>query len=219
MTVLEERLRDALFAGAEQIEESPDLFARIKGSIEDERQRRAWRWRVVRSAAVAVAALMSLVASVTKYQEGALFMDWWILELITAGVLVAIVIVLGPFIKRFGRSYAAEVFRANPSTGKSFIVLMDFAYYLVFGAYALLTLAFQHGSSWAATVNAAQFKDETMKVAGILLLMGVLHGVNLLILPIIGRLLMLNRQLDMQMRDVEQRQPPAAGSGRADEPR
>jgi hypothetical protein len=35
-----------------------------------------------------------------------------------------------------------------------------------------------------------------MKVAGILLLMGVLHGVNLLILPIIGRLLMLNRQLD-----------------------
>ena len=219
MTVLEERLRDALFAGAQQIEESPDLFARIKGSIEDDRQRRAWRWRVGRATAAAVAALVALIASVTEYREGALFMDWWILELITAGVLVAIVIVLGPFIKRFGRSYAAEVFRANPSTGKSFIVLMDFAYYLIFGAYVLFTLTFQQLPrwGWAPTVNASQLKDETMKVAGILLLMGALHGVNLLILPIIGRLLMLNRQLDMQMRDAERPQPPAVGRGGADD--
>jgi hypothetical protein len=209
MTVLEDRLRDALSAGAEQIEESPDLFARIKGSIEDERQRRAWRRRVARSTAAAVAALMALVAYVTEYREGALLMDWWILELITAGLLVVIVIMLGPFIKRFGRSYAAEVFRANPTTGKSFIVLMDFAYYLVFGAYVLFTPVFKQLSSWAPTVNAVQLKDETMKVAGIFLLMGVLHGVNLLILPIIGRLLMLNRQLDMQMREAERGQPPA----------
>jgi hypothetical protein len=220
MTTLEARLRDALYAGAQQIEESPDLFARIKGSIEDERRRRAWRWRAARSSVAAVASLMVLVASVTEYREGALLMDWWILEVITAAVLVAIVIVLGPFIKRFGRSYAAEVFRANPSTGKSFIVLMDFAYYLIFGAYVLLTLTFQPQSAWGPTVNAAQFKDETMKVAGILLLMGVLHGVNLLILPIIGRLLMLNRQLDMQMRVSEREQQPVTSArGRADEPR
>jgi len=219
MTVLEERLRDALLAGAERIEESPDLFARIKGSIEDDRQRRAWRWRVARAAAAAVAALVALVASVTEYREGALLMNWWILELVTAGALIAIVIVLGPFIKRFGRSYAAEVFRANPSTGKSFIVLMDFAYYLIFGAYVVFTLTFHPLSSWASTVNTAQFKDETMKIAGILLLMGVLHGVNLLILPIIGRLLMLNRQLDLQMIEAERGQQPAAGRGRADETR
>ena len=219
MTVLEERLRDALLAGAEHIEESPDLFARIKGSIEDDRQRRAWRWRVARAAAAAVAALVALVASVTEYREGALLMNWWILELVTAGALMAIVIVLGPFIKRFGRSYAAEVFRANPSTGKSFIVLMDFAYYLIFGAYVVFTLTFHPLSSWASTVNAAQFKDETMKVAGILLLMGVLHGVNLLILPIIGRLLMLNRQLDLQMIEAERGRQPAARSAPADEPR
>ena len=216
MTVLDERLRDALLAGAEQIEESPDLFARITGSIEDERRRRAWRSRAARAGAAAVAALIALVASVTKYREGALLMDWWILELITAAVLITIVIVLGPFIKRFGRSYAAEVFRANPNTGKSFIVLMDFAYYLIFGAYVMFTLAFQRQSSWTAAVNAMQFKDETMKVAGILLLMGVLHGVNLLILPIIGRLLMLNRQLDMQMHETERQQQPAAGIHRAD---
>ena len=133
-------------------------------------------------------------------------MDWWILELITAGILVVIVIVLGPFIKRFGRSYAAEVFRANPSTGKSFIVLMDFAYYLIFGAYVLFTPVFHRPSSWAPTVGADQLKLETAKVAGIFLLMGVLHSMNLLILPIIGRLLMLNRQLDMQIRDAERGQ-------------
>ena len=219
MTVLEERLRDALLASAAHIEESPDLFARIKGSIEDDRQRRAWRWRMARAAAAAVAALVALVASVTEYREGALLMNWWILELVTAGALIALVIVLGPFIKRFGRSYAAEVFRANPSTGKSFIVLMDFAYYLIFGAYVVFTLTFHPLPSWASTVNAAQFKDETMKIAGILLLMGVLHGVNLLILPIIGRLLMLNRQLDLQMIEAERGQQPAAGRGRADETR
>ena len=83
----------------------------------------------------------------------------------------------------------------------------------------LFTVAFQRQSSWAPVVNAVQFKDETMKVAGILLLMGLLHGVNLLILPIIGRLLMLNRQLDMQMHETERRREPAASSERADEPR
>ena len=36
-------------------------------------------------------------------------MDWWILELITVGALVAALLVLGPLIKRFGRSYAADV--------------------------------------------------------------------------------------------------------------
>jgi hypothetical protein len=121
----------------------------------------------------AVAALTTLVVSVTDYREGALLMNWWILELITAGVLVAINIALGPFIKRFGRSYAAEVFRANPNTGKSFIVLMDFAYYLIFGAYVLLTLTFQPRTSWAPTVNAAQFGAETVKVACLFLIMGV----------------------------------------------
>lgn len=220
MTRLEARLRDALYAGTLQVEESPDLFERVRGSIEDEANRRAWRRRVAAIAGVALAALAALIVAATDYRQGELLMDWRILEIITTGILVVIVIVLGPFIKRFGKSYAAEVFRANPSTGKSFIVLMDFAYYLIFGAYVLFTPVFKQLSSWAPTVNAAQLKDETMKIAGIFLLMGVLHGMNLLILPIIGRLLMLNRQLDMQMRESERRQQLAGGtSTRTDEPR
>jgi hypothetical protein len=203
MTRLEARLRDALYAEAEQVDESPDLFARIKGSIEDDARRRSWRRRVASIAGTVLAGFAVLFAAVTDFHEGELFMDWRILEVITTAILVGIVIMLGPFIKRFGKSYAAEVFRANPGTGKSFIVLMDFAYYLIFGAYILFTLTLNRPQGWSDAVNAVQLKDETMKVAGILLLMGVMHGVNLLLLPIIGRLLMLNKQLDLEMRDRE----------------
>jgi hypothetical protein len=122
-------------------------------------------------------------------------MAWWVLELILTGVLIAIVLVLGPFIKRFGRSYAADVFRANPRTGKSYMVLMDIAYYLIFTAYILFASTFEPRDDWAATVTAAQLEDALIRLGGMLLLMGVLHGLNVLSLPIIGRLLGLGRDL------------------------
>ena len=196
---LEDRLRDALFAGLEQVEESPDLFERVQASIKDLTRRRQWRRRVAAVAGSAVAALAALLYAVTDYREGELLMNWWTLELITTGILVAIVIVLGPFIKRFGKGYAAEVFRSNPGSGKNFIVLTDFAYYLIFGAYVLFTITFEQPSGWTDTVNAVQLQAEAHKIAGIFLLMGVLHGANLLMLPITGRLLTLNRQLDLEM--------------------
>ena len=123
-------------------------------------------------------------------------MPWWLLELITNAVLIGIVLTLGPLIKRYGKSYAADVFVANPRTGKSYLVLMDIAYYLIFGAYILFTASFEKASDWADTVNAAQLKVETARIGGMLLLMGLLHGLNVITLPIIGRLLSLNRRLD-----------------------
>ena len=129
-------------------------------------------------------------------------MDWWVLEIGVTVVLVAIVLVLGPLIKRFGRSYAADVFRANPRTGKSYMVLMDIAYYLIFTAYILFTVNFAPDTGWGATVNAAQVEGTLVRLGGMLLLMGVLHGLNVLSLPIIGRLLGLGRDL---------MQPPPAG--------
>ena len=88
------------------------------------------------------------------------------------------------------------MFRANPRTGKSFIMLTDIAYYLIFFAYILFTVSFEPRSGWGDTVTAAQLQFETARVAGILLIIGVLHGVNLLALPVMGRLLTLNRRLD-----------------------
>ena len=125
-------------------------------------------------------------------------MDWWILEIISTVVLVTLALVLGPFIKRFGRSYAADVFRSNPSTGKSFIVLTDFAYYLIFTAYIAFTTTVDRPSDWSQTVGAEQVQHNIVRVGGILLIIGLLHGINLLVLPIIGRLLTLNRRLDQQ---------------------
>lgn len=127
-------------------------------------------------------------------------MSWWLLELITVAVLLLALFVLGPLIKRFGRSYAADVFRANPRTGKSYIVLMDIAYYLIFVAYILFTTRFEPDTGWADTVVADQLRAETVRIGGMLLIMGILHGANVLSLPIIGRLLGLGRRLDEDAR-------------------
>lgn len=127
-------------------------------------------------------------------------MNWWVLELITFGGLALALVVLGPLIKRFGRSYAADVFRANPRTGKSYIVLMDIAYYLIFTAYILFTTVFEPQDGWAQTVNAAQLRHASLRIGGMLLIMGILHGANVLSLPIIGRLLGLGKRLDEDAR-------------------
>jgi hypothetical protein len=123
-------------------------------------------------------------------------MEWWILELITAAVLIAVVGTLGPLIKRFGKAYAADVFRANPRTGKSYLVLMDFAYYMIFGAYILFMIRWEPDTGWEQQVNAEQFQASVFRLGGLLLLMGLLHGLNVLTLPVIGRIFTLNRQLD-----------------------
>jgi hypothetical protein len=125
-------------------------------------------------------------------------MEWWVLEIIVIGVLVAIVAVLGPLIKRFGKGYAADVFRANPRTGKSYLVLMDIAYYLIFGAYVLFTIQFDRDVSggWTQQVSGPQLEASVVRIGGMLLLMGLLHGLNVLSLPVIGRLFSLNRRLD-----------------------
>jgi hypothetical protein len=123
-------------------------------------------------------------------------MDWWILELVSVGVMIAVVGILGPLIKRFGKAYAADVFRANLRTGKSYLVLMDFAYYMIFGAYILFVIKWEPDQGWEQTVNAQQLQGSVVRVGGMLLLMGLLHGLNVLTLPMIGRIFTLNRQLD-----------------------
>jgi hypothetical protein len=204
MSAVEERLRDALLGGAAQVHESPDLFARIVLSIEDDRTRRRQRWRGAAVLACLIGALGAVLFAVIDINEGELLMDWWILELLTTLFLIGLALWLGPFIKRFGRSYAADVFRANPSTGKSFIVLTDVAYYLIFLSFILFTVTFDLPSDWDGVVNGVQLKHEVSRVAGIVLIMGLLHGFNILALPVVGRLFTLNRRLDQ---DTPEREP------------
>jgi hypothetical protein len=209
MSILEERLHDALTQGAHALDESDDLFARVRLSIDDDRRLRRQHRRLAAIGACVAGALAALVFAFTDTRQGELLMDWWVLELFTNGLLVAVALWLGPLIKRFGKSYAADVFRANPRTGKSFIVLTDIAYYLIFFSYVLFTVSFQLKGGWEQTVGGAQLQHEVARIGGILLILGVLHGLNLIALPVMGRLLTLNRRLDEEAPSTTPPTPPA----------
>ena len=213
MSLLEERLHEALVQGAGALDESPDLFTRLRLSIEDDRRLRRQRRRLAAIGACIAGAVGALTFAVTDNRQGELLMDWWVLELLTNALLVGVALWLGPLIKRFGKSYAADVFRANPRTGKSFIVLTDIAYYLIFFAYVLFTISFQLKGGWSQTVTGAQLQHEVARVGGILLILGVLHGLNLIALPVMGRLLTLNRRLDQETPSTPPAPPPATPAG------
>ncbi len=201
MSTLEERLHEALVTEGRRTTPSPDLFARVVGSIEDDRRRR----RHVRQAAAAWISgslvTAALVVGLTPRDEEGLRMSWWILEVGTVAVLIGIAFWLGPFIKRFGRAYAADVFHDNPLTGKSYIVLTDVVYYLIFTAYILITIRTQPEEDWRDLVTADQVSESLAKIAGILLIIGILHGLNIVLMPVLGRLFSLNRRLPNLVKD------------------
>ena len=192
MTHLEDRITRALTQSPTQ--PSPDLFDRVRDSIEADRLRRRHGLLAVTAAAVLATVVTAAVLLLTPRTNGTLAMPWWILEVAVTLVLVAMAVWLGPFIKRFGRAYAADVFHDNPLTGKSYIVLTDIVYYLIFSAYILFTVNFE-SAGWGPYVGAAQLKVETARVGGILLIIGILHGLNIVLMPVLGRLFSLNRTL------------------------
>lgn len=192
---VERRLYDALDPAATR-PPAPDLFERVLGSIADDRVRRR---RILRTAAILIVAISLLTAMVLLFTPrsvtGDLLLEWWILELVANVLLIGLALWLGPFIKRFGRAYAADVFHDNPQTGKSYIVLTDIVYYLIFTAYILFTISFQPREDWSNVVVPAQAGFEAARLGGILLIIGVLHGLNIILMPILGRLFSLNRKL------------------------
>lgn len=197
MTHLEDRITKALTRAP--LVPSPDLFDRVVDSIEADRNRRR-HGLVATAAATAVTALVTLaVLTLTPRPNGALAMPWWILEVAVTLVLVAIAVWLGPFIKRFGRAYAADVFHDNPLTGKSYIVLTDIVYYLIFSAYILFGVHFGPQEDWrndvSGLVTAEQLTFSAARVGGILLIIGILHGLNIVLMPVLGRLFSLNRRV------------------------
>ena len=209
MTAVEQRLRSALNSEAGALDESADLFARVALSIEEDRRLRQQRRRRSSVIGCLFGVVVAIVLATTEQKKGEFIMDWWVLELMWFAAMVFLAVWLGPFIKRFGKSYAADVFRANPRTGKSFIVLMDVAYYLIFFAFILFNVRFAPAHDWSETVNASQMRACTTRLGGILLIVGILHGLNVLTLPIIGRILTLNRHLDDRL-------PPPEPSVRRD---
>jgi lysylphosphatidylglycerol synthetase-like protein (DUF2156 family) len=198
---LEQRLVAAFADARTSVEENPDLFARVTRSLDDQRTRRQFRIRLLAWILVFVAANVVLALALSDFDNRRFTMPWWVIELITNVVLVALAIGLGPFIKRFGRAYAADVFRANPRTGKSYLVLTDVAYYLIFAAFVLFTVTFVAPTNWREETG-EQLQHELARIGGILLIMGVLHAANVVALPVIGRLLSSNKRLDESRREA-----------------
>ncbi len=195
-TPTERRLRRAL-EPASVARPSPDLFERVVDAVEGDRVRRRSLRLTAAGAAVLVALVAAAVVAFTPRQDGRLVLPWWVLETATTVVLVALALWLGPFIKRFGRAYAADVFHDNPQTGKSYILLTDVVYYLIFTAYILATVHVDQRawSGYTGTVTAGQIGTELTRVAGVLVIIGVLHGVNIVLMPVLGRLFSLNRRV------------------------
>jgi hypothetical protein len=203
MTQLEDRIARALTQAPTS--PSPDLFERVVDSIDADRRRRHTALLVTGAAVAVVAATTVAVLALTpRSTNGALAMPWWILEVGTTLVLVAIAVWLGPFIKRFGRAYAADVFHDNPLTGKSYIVLTDIVYYLIFAAFILMTANFAPiwNNQFTGLVTPEQVQASVLRIGAILLVIGILHGVNIVLMPVLGRLFSLNRKLSAeQQRD------------------
>jgi hypothetical protein len=195
MADFESRLHEALGDAGGHTEPSPDLFERVVDSIASDRDRRRRARHVVLAWVVGVSTAALLTVTLTPKDEEGLHMPWWILEIGLDVALVAIAIWLGPFIKRFGRAYAADVFHDNPLTGKSYIVLTDIVYYLIFASYILFTIRTEAPSLVTNEVTAEQVREGAARLGGILLIIGVLHGLNLVIMPVLGRLFSLNRRL------------------------
>jgi hypothetical protein len=195
MTTLEQRLHEALLAGAAPVEPAPDLFGRVMMSVADDRRRRRLIWRGAAAVMSLLGSMLSAAVGLSEFREGRWLMPWWVLELVMTLVLIGLALWLGPFIKRFGRAYAADVFRSNPRTGKSFIVLADIVYYLIFTAYIMFVVRFEPEEGWAATVTADQLTATVARIGGILLIIGVLHGLNIVMMPFLGQLFSLNRRL------------------------
>jgi hypothetical protein len=204
MTHLEDRISHAL--ASSPTTPSPDLFERVLDSIDADRRRRRTGLLVGATATALVALTIVAVLTLTpRSPNGDLAMPWWILELATTLVLVAIAVWLGPFIKRFGRAYAADVFHDNPLTGKSYIVLTDIVYYLIFAAFILMTANFAPiwDNEISGLVTAEQVQASVLRIGAILLVIGLLHGVNIVLMPVLGRLFSLNRKLSAEQRDPD----------------
>ena len=188
---LEQLLTDTLHT-ADDFSPSPDLFAKVQRSIKEDRAHRR-RVRVVlawvAAAVVAVAAYVAAtIETTTSFFHTGYEIPFRPLAFLTTAVMVTIVVVMGPAIRRFGETYEREVFAGSPETGTQVLKLLDIAYYLIFGAFILMTLFFEPPSELEPWVR--QFPDhlyfEMSRLGGLLLAMAVLHIVLLLSLPVVG---------------------------------
>jgi hypothetical protein len=182
---LEERLTAAL-RSADGYAPSRDLWDRVIHSIEEDQQHRQ---RVRRVLAVILAVLVVLVGlgvANVETVDGAQRIDWRWLEGLVTTALIALILALGPALRRFGRGYAGEVFAAHPPAGERLLRLLDVAYYLVFFGYVLVSTRLGAPEAYLDFELGGQIEEALARIGGLLIVMGVLHAITLLALPVVG---------------------------------
>ncbi len=183
MTV-EELLTRALHS-ADEYEPSADLFAKVQRSIEEDiARRRRIRW-VVAGIATGLTAALVWIVGFLDIRSGLPTMPWWTVEVLAAAILIAIVLVFGPLIRRFGMGLTDEVFRSNEATSRRFLAVLDIAYYLIFTAYVLMSTSFSPRTEWGTRL-AGQLESVAERIAGMFVVMGLLHAVTIAVLPVVG---------------------------------
>ncbi|MDF1597809.1 MAG: hypothetical protein P1T08_17150 [Acidimicrobiia bacterium] len=184
---IEEKLT-AAFRTADLYQPSPDLFSKVSRSIQEDAAHHKRVRRIAMSVVAACGFIALYLALAVDQIDGALVMPFWTLEVLVTGVMIALVLVLGPAIRRFGNAFESDIFRLGPSTGRGFLTLIDIAYYLIFGAFTFMTLQYSTPIDSPGTTQdlAAWLGYESWRVAGLLMLMGLLHTVTLVVLPAVG---------------------------------
>jgi hypothetical protein len=180
---IEQQLIDALRT-IDGTEPSHDLWSRVVHSIEEDR---AHRRRLAGATAAVVATLLGLsIVGLLGIADGPTGRQVRlpVMELIETIALVALVIVLGPAIRRFGRGYAGDLWPTTPATGNALLRLLDVAYLLVFSGFILLTADLDFASS--TVTIASQVESALSRVGGLLLVMGALHAITIMALPAIA---------------------------------
>lgn len=194
---IEQRLTRAL-RSADRVEPSTDLWARVVHSIEEDRTHRR-RVRATLATMATVLAVLFLVGAAGSIDgPHGRFVRPPVMEAIETLLLVVLVIVLGPAIRRFGRGYADDLWPATPSTSRALLHLLDVAYLLVFSGFILLTAQLEgtglvpaeplgcFDPGVACRTLGTQLESVGIRVGGLLLTMGVLHAATLMVLPAVA---------------------------------
>lgn len=184
---LERRIADALHA-ADDYEPSIDLFARLHRSIEEDRSHRVRVRKTIGLVTAGVVLLAAFLAAVAERSpDGVVTVPKWSVQVVVAAVLIAVLLTLGPVLRRLGSPLLEEVFHLNPPTGERFSRLLDIAYYLFFGG--LIVSAIEtRGLAEQVQASSDEVWIAMAQIAGFLLQLGVIHTVNLALLPVIGLL-------------------------------
>jgi hypothetical protein len=182
---LERRLTEALHY-RDDYQQSGDLFARVRRSIEED-QRHRRRIRIVAAAVVAGIGILGgfLAALASRDPSGVLVLPKWSIQVVVFVLLTSCLIFFGPLIGRLGQSYLADVFHLNPEAGDRFSRLLDIAYFLFFGGGILSSLDLTEAGS---LVPASEGLKSGGQVAVFLAVLGLAHVGNLLLLPVVGLL-------------------------------